>query len=151
MNCFLCEADLNRFLRRSAWASALTAGGMSWLLVTLFHLNRGMNTAAMIATGYSFLSALIAWTVVYLTLKRRSKAQRVPIFGAKIGAGLAYLVLVVMITIHTSFFPGTGGFLINVIPILILGTIYFGWMVILAGAFVGYQCEKRRVRVVPAE
>lgn len=121
-------------------ANAIVAAISGGLLTGFFHHNSGIS-AVPIAFAFGVFSALVAYLLVYQVARRRVAGNK-PVLGAMRGAALAVATFVVATIGHTALFPGQGGFLASLLPVLLIGLAMFGWGVAIVGACMGALCER---------
>jgi hypothetical protein len=113
----------------------------SGLSVAWFHHGRGAAVALVLAVLFSTLCAIVAFALSYRAIaKRLGKAK--PVLGAFRGSLIATSTFVIAVLVHTAAFPGNGGFLTSIVPVLVIGFGTLGWLVAAIGAAVGAFCER---------
>lgn len=122
-------------------ATAIVAGLSGGVLTWLFHSNSG-SVAVLFGLSFGALSALVAYALVYRVARLRFE-NKTPVLGAMRGAALSVATFLIAVLSHTVFFPGQGGFLVSLGPVLFISLAMFGWGVAIIGAFVGAFCERR--------
>ena len=120
--------------------SASVAGGFGGLLTLLFHFNRGA-IALPIGLAFGVLSAFVGYLLVFYLVRRRYGNTK-PVFGELRGSVLGTSTFLISVSAHTALFPGAGGFLSSIFPIMFIGLVMFGWIVALIGAELGAFCER---------
>ena len=121
--------------------SAIVAAVFGAALTYLYHRNSGWNDLLVVSL-FGVLAGVVAYGLVYLvSMSRLGKAK--PILGWWRGAAVGFGTFLIVVLLHTAFFPGMGGFFVSLAPVLFIVTIMFGWAVAIVGAFVGAFCERQ--------
>ncbi len=128
--------------RACSFLCAAVAAIVSWPMVYWFHFFGMESHPAELASAFSLVAAGLAEFWVWVALSWRIRTAKIPAFGGWVGAGLAILVFLCGVMIHTIAFPGHGGFFSSIFPILAIGLILFGWAIALIGAALGALCQR---------
>ncbi|OGB21002.1 MAG: hypothetical protein A3I66_15040 [Burkholderiales bacterium RIFCSPLOWO2_02_FULL_57_36] len=121
--------------------SAIVAAVSGTALTYLYHRNSGWN-ASLVVSIFGVLAGMVAYGLVYwVSFSRLGKAR--PILGWWRGSAIGLGTFLIVVMLHTAFFPGHGGFFVSLAPVLLIGIVMFGWAVAIVGACVGAFCERQ--------
>ena len=135
---------MNRAVRAAAeaWAlaSAFAAMAVALLYITFgeFGVGRVIGTAAALGS----LAGVTVFLAVLASVTSRFPGKS-PVLGARRGAAIGVLAVVVVVSVHAAFTYGSGGFLYSLLWQLVYACLLGGGPVAAGGALFGSSLERR--------
>jgi hypothetical protein len=129
-------------LTKVSLIAAVSGAVSAFLLTWWFHLHSALFISLFTALSFSVVTFIVAYGLTFICITKRNGIRK-PVPGALRGAALGMATFIAVVILHTAIFPGNGGFLFSVLPILGIGLSMFGWAVAIIGSCIGMWCERR--------
>ncbi len=132
-------------VRAACEAAAWTFAGVFLALVLFFFFGRvsvTMGDVAPLAAALGLVGAAIAFVAVTALVTGRFP-RKSPVVGARRGAAIGVLVVVIVPTVSVFFSPGSGGVLYSIYGQLFWSVIVAGGPFAVAGAVLGCWMDRR--------
>jgi hypothetical protein len=139
---------MNPAVRVAAEAGAFAFAFAAPAVAMLYIAFAGVRVGVVLATA-SALGVLAGVTVFLsvLALVTRRFPGKSPVLGARRGAAIGVLAVVVVVSVHAAFTFGSGGLLYSLLWQVVYACLLGGGPVAAVGALLGRSIERRYFRV----
>lgn len=135
---------MNLAVRAAAEAGALAFAFAAMAVAMLYISFAGVGVGSVIGTAAALGS--LAGVTVFLSVLASVTSRfpgKSPVLGARRGAAIGLLAVVVVVTVHAAFTFGSGGFLYSLLWQLVYACLLGGGPVAAVGALFGRSTERR--------
>jgi MFS family permease len=132
-------------VRAACEAAAWAFAGVFLALFLLYFFGRvsvTMGDFSALAAALGLVGAVTAFVAVAALVKSRFPSKT-PVVGARRGAAIGALVVVIVPTVSAFFYPGSGGLLYSIYGQLFWSVIVAGGPFAVAGAVLGRWMDRR--------
>jgi hypothetical protein len=135
---------MNLAVRAAAEAGALAFAFAAIAVAMLYIAFAGVGVGSVIGTAVALGS--LAGVTVFLSVSASVTSRlpgKSPVLGARRGAAIGVLAVVVVVSAHAAFTFGSGGFLYSLLWQLVYACLLGGGPVAAGGALFGRSIERR--------
>jgi hypothetical protein len=135
---------MNLAVRAAAEAGALAFAFAAMAVAMLYITVAGVGVSSVIGTAVArgTLAVVTVFRSVLASVTSRFPGKS-PVLGARRGAAIGLLAVVVVVSVHAAFTLGSGGFLYSLLWQLVYACLLGGGPVAAVGALFGCSIERR--------